>query len=49
VEEMKNPDQMQQPIEKSLWLMHTTGLWTHVVDSGTWTSRGLKKIANDMR
>jgi len=34
VEEMKNPDQAQQLVEKSLWLVDIVGLWTQVVNSG---------------
>jgi hypothetical protein len=49
VEKMSNPNQVQQLAEKSLWLAHVTGLWIHVVNSGKWKSRGLKKIANDAR
>jgi hypothetical protein len=33
VEEMKNPNQVQQHIEESLWLVHITGLWTCTIDN----------------
>jgi hypothetical protein len=44
---MKNLDQAQQLIEKLLLFVHIVGLKTQVVDSGKWTSRGLKKIVDD--
>ncbi len=44
---MGDPDQVQQLAEKSLWLVHTMGLWTHEVNSKKQTLRGLKKITND--
>jgi hypothetical protein len=28
---MRNLNQVQQPIEESLWLVHTVELWTHIV------------------
>jgi hypothetical protein len=46
VEEMKNLDQMQQPIEELLWLVHDAKLWACVVNSKKQTSRGLKKITH---
>jgi hypothetical protein len=46
VEKMKNLDQVQQPIEKLLWLAHAAWLWTHVVDNKKQTLKGLKKIVN---
>jgi hypothetical protein len=46
---MRNPDQMQQPVEKSLWLVHIVGLWTHIIDSEKQESKGLMKIANDVQ
>jgi hypothetical protein len=46
VEEM-NPDQMQQPTEELLWLVHVGGLWIHIVNSKKQTLRGLKKIIDD--
>jgi hypothetical protein len=49
VKEMKNPNEMQQPAEKSLWLAHTTGLWIHVIYNKKQASKGLKKITNDAR
>jgi hypothetical protein len=45
----EEPDQVQQPIEKSIWFAHVAWLWTHVVDSKKQTLRGLKKIANDLQ
>jgi hypothetical protein len=48
VEEMKNHDQMQQFVEKSLWLVHIVKLWICVINSKKQTLKGLKKIANDM-
>jgi hypothetical protein len=30
---MKNPNQMQQLVEKSFWLTHVARLWTHVVNN----------------
>jgi hypothetical protein len=47
VEEMKNLDQMQQLVEKSIWLVHVVGLWTHDVYSKKQASRGLKKTIDD--
>jgi hypothetical protein len=49
VEEMKNFNQMQQPVEKLLWFAHIVGLWTHIVGSEKQASRGLTKIANDVQ
>jgi hypothetical protein len=49
VEEMRNPDQVQQPVEKSLWLAHITRLWIHIVDSKKQTSKGLKKIDDNLQ
>jgi hypothetical protein len=48
VEEMKNPDQVQQPVEKLLWLAHITRLWTCAVDSKKQALKGLKKIVDDV-
>jgi hypothetical protein len=48
VEEMKNPDQVQQPVKELLWLAHTTSLWIHAIYSKKQASKGLKKIANDV-
>jgi hypothetical protein len=45
VEEMRNLDQVQQPIEKSLQLMHVTRICTRA--NKQQTLKGLKKIAND--
>jgi hypothetical protein len=44
---MRNPNQVQQPIEKSLWLARVAGLWTHVVNNKKQALKGLKKIVND--
>jgi hypothetical protein len=41
---MKNLDQVQQPIKKSLWLVHVVELWTHIVNSEKQALRGLKNI-----
>jgi hypothetical protein len=46
VEEMKNPNQMQQPVEKWLWLVHNARLWACIVNSKKQTLKGLKKIAH---
>jgi hypothetical protein len=45
---MKNPDQVQQLVEKLLWLVHIARLCTRIVDSKKQASRGLKKTANEM-
>jgi hypothetical protein len=47
VEEMKNPDQVQQPIKESMWLVHTAGLWICIINNKTQALRGLKKINTD--
>jgi len=47
VEEMRNLDQVEQLVEKSIWLMHIVRLWTHVVDSEKNTSRGLTKTIDN--
>jgi hypothetical protein len=44
---MKNLNQMQQLVEKSLWLMHAIGLWTHIINNEKQVTTRLKKIAND--
>jgi hypothetical protein len=41
VEEMKNLDQVQDPIKELLWFVQTTRLWTCIVN------RGLKNIVDD--
>jgi hypothetical protein len=41
VEEMKNLDQMQQPIEELLWL-------AHVANNKKQTSKGLKETIDDV-
>ncbi len=46
---MKNIDQVQQPTEELLWLMHVAGLWTKVVNNKKQVLKGLKKIVNDVR
>jgi hypothetical protein len=45
---MKNLDQVQQPIEKSLWFAHATRLWTCDANIKKQALRGLKKIVDDM-
>jgi hypothetical protein len=47
VKEMKNFDQLQQPIEESLQLMHTIGLRINVVNSKKQALKELKKTTND--
>jgi hypothetical protein len=49
VEEMKNPDQVQQLAKELLWLVHAIRLWTHAVNNKKQASRGLKKTTNDAR
>jgi hypothetical protein len=49
VEEMKNLDQVQQPVEELLWFANVTRLWTYVVDSKKQASKGLKKTIDDMQ
>jgi hypothetical protein len=44
---MRNLDQVQQPIEKSLQFMHVTRIWTRA--NNQQASRGLKKIVNDVQ
>jgi hypothetical protein len=33
MKEIKNFDQVQQPIEKLLWLAHVARLWTHAINT----------------
>jgi hypothetical protein len=49
VEEMGNPNQVQELIEKLLWLTHVARLWTYVVNIKKQASRGVKKIVDDVR
>jgi hypothetical protein len=44
----EEPNQVQQPIEESLWLVHATGLWTHTINSKKQTLKGLKKTFDDV-
>jgi hypothetical protein len=46
---MRKPDQVQQLIEESLWLVHVARLWTRVVDSKKQALSGLKKTIDDAR
>jgi hypothetical protein len=47
---MRNPNQVQQPAEKSINMAcHSAKLWTHAVNNKKQASKGLMKIANDMR
>jgi hypothetical protein len=48
MEEMRNPDQVEQPAENLLWLVYITGLWTCAVDNKQQTSSRLKKTADDL-
>ncbi len=48
MEEMRNPDQVEQPAEKLLWLVYIAGLWTCTVDNKQQTSSRLKKTADDL-
>jgi hypothetical protein len=43
LEEMRNPNQMQQPIEESLWLAHTTRLSTCIIDNKKTSIEGTKE------
>ncbi len=44
---MRNLDQVQQPIEESLLLVHAIGIWTCAISNKQQASRGLKKIIDD--
>jgi hypothetical protein len=48
MEEMRNPDQVEQPAEKLLWLVYIARLWTCAVDNKQQTSSRLKKTADDL-
>ncbi len=49
MEEIRKTDQVQQPVEESLWFAHVAGLFTYVVDSKKQASKELKRIAHDTR
>jgi len=44
---MRNLDQVQQPIEESLQLVHAIRIWTCAISNKQQASRGLKKIIDD--
>ncbi len=44
----EEPDQVQQPAEKLLWLVYIAGLWTCTLDNKQQTSSRLKKTADDL-
>jgi hypothetical protein len=48
LEEIRNPDQMQQPIEELLLLVHTARLWTCIIDNKKQALRGLKKTVDNV-
>jgi hypothetical protein len=49
MEEVSNPNQVEQLVEELLWLVHIVGLWTCNVNHKKQAYRGLKKIIDDVQ